>query len=49
MDFNEESMITPKKELVQLQLPFEMPEECIHSQKLVDSEGGVLANFKKLE
>lgn len=34
MDFNEESMITPKKELVQLQLPFEMPEECIHSQKL---------------
>jgi hypothetical protein len=25
-DFDEENMITPKKELVQLQLPYEMPE-----------------------
>jgi hypothetical protein len=35
MEFNDDnSMITPKKELVQLQVPFEMPEECLHSQKL---------------
>lgn len=34
MEFNDDSMITPKKELLQLQVPFEMPEECLHSQKL---------------
>lgn len=48
MEFNDDSMITPKKELLQLQVPFEMPEECLHSQKL-PIEGDTAAAFRRLE